>query len=146
VGCTRGLHSIYDQHKKTRAISGRSRLSPQSRMFERIPTVQDLHGCRCKDASWSAILDMMPPEEPRLRVTGICTCLTGGFKASLKKAEPQGINPSILLLRLSVEAPSGIVNQLVTDYPVEYHEKSSSNYTHVTIFPCDITVPVEVVT
>jgi|SRR5581483_6937932 len=107
--------------------------------------MQQINNCKCKENSWEAILDEMPPSKPRLRVTGVCTCPTGGFKASLKKAASQGINPNILILELSATAPSGIVNQMVTDYDVRYEEENSPRYTDVTIVPCEITIPVEVV-
>ena len=107
--------------------------------------MNDLHGCNCKEGSWSAILDTMPPGKPRLRVTGVCTCRTSGFKAHLQKSEPQGFNPSILLLRLTTAPPSGAANDVITDYDVRYDEPDSPRYTQVTILPCDITIPVEVV-
>jgi hypothetical protein len=107
--------------------------------------MNQLHGCNCKENSWSAILDKMPPERPRLTVKGICTCPTGGFKPSLKKAIPQGINPSILILDLEAVAPTGIVNQMVTDSEVTYREDDSPNYQEVEIRPCDVKVPVKIV-
>jgi hypothetical protein len=102
------------------------------------------HGCNCKENSWSAILDKMPPEPPRLTVKGICTCPTGGFTVSLTKAVPQGINPAILILDLETVAPTGIVNQMVTDYEVTYEEYNSPNYQEIEIRPCDIKVSVTV--
>jgi hypothetical protein len=87
----------------------------------------------------------MPHETPRLTVTGICTCPTGGFKTSLRKATSQGINPDILLLTLVTEPPSGVTNQMVTDYDVAYHEHDSRRYTNVMVLPCEITIGVKVV-
>lgn len=104
-----------------------------------------LNGCTCHDNTWSAVLDMMPPSPGRLTVKGSCTCPTGGYKASLAKAVPQGINPSILILELSTTAPSGIVNQMVTTYDVTYTEQRSPKYEEVEIRPCGVTVPVEIV-
>lgn len=103
-----------------------------------------LHGCTCHDNTWSAILDMMPPEPGRLTVRGSCTCPTGGYQAALKKAVPQGINPAILLLELTTVAPTGIVNQMVTTYDVEYVEAGGPLYEQVQIRPCDVTIPVQV--
>lgn len=107
--------------------------------------MDELHGCNCKQNTWNAVLDTMPPEKPRLRVTGVCTCPTGGYKAKLQRAEPQGINPGILILRLVTTPPNGITNQMVTDYEVRYDETDSPRYTEVTILPCNITMPVQVV-
>jgi hypothetical protein len=107
--------------------------------------MRELHGCNCKKDTWTAILDTMPPEKARLTVTGTCTCPTGGFKTSLRKATLQGINPEILLLMLVTEPPSGVTNQMVTDYDVAYHEHDSPRYTNVMILPCEITIGVKVV-
>jgi hypothetical protein len=107
--------------------------------------MSDLHGCNCKDNSWTAVLDRMPPAPPRLTVEGYCTCPTGGYKASLTKAIPQGSNPTILILDLSTTPPSGIANQIVTDYKVAYQEERSPNYQEVQIRPCNVSVPVKTV-
>ena len=107
--------------------------------------MKELHGCNCKADSWTAVLDKIPPEKPRLTVKGTCTCPTGGYNTSLIKAKPQGINSKILLLRLVTEPPSDVTNQLVTDYEVNYLERDSPDYEEVIILPCDLTVPVEVV-
>jgi hypothetical protein len=112
---------------------------------ERTDTMRELHGCSCKQNSWTAVLDATPPNKPRLTVKGVCTCPTGGFKASLKKAEPQGINSEVLLLELVTDPPSGAANQMVTDYSVIYEQKDSPKYTNVTIRPCDLTIDVTVV-
>src|ERR1700730_4454760 len=107
--------------------------------------MQKLHGCKFWEGCWTAGLDTMPPEKPRMTVKGVCTCPTSGFKTSLRKANPQGINPDILLLDLVTDPPTNIVNQVVTNYDVTYHEKDSQRYTEVTILPCNITVSVKVV-
>ena len=104
-----------------------------------------LHNCKCKDNSWTAILDRMPPGAPRLTVEGYCTCPTGGFTASLAKAVPQGTNPMILILELSTTPPSGIANQMVTDYKATFHENPSPSYEKVEIRPCDVIIAVKTV-
>jgi hypothetical protein len=106
--------------------------------------MNDLYGCNCKSDTWSATLDMMPPQPNTLRVAGICACPTGGFKARLAKAQPQGVNARELILNLIVDAPSGIVNQMITDYPVEYTEHSA-DYDAVRIMPCNISINIETV-
>jgi hypothetical protein len=107
--------------------------------------MRDLHGCTCKNNSWTAVLDTMPPEKPRLTVNGVCTCPTGGYMTSLRRATPQGINPDILLLTLVTEPPSGVANQMVTDYNVVYRQLDSPRYTKVTLLPCNVTIDVKVV-
>jgi hypothetical protein len=106
--------------------------------------MDNLHGCTCHDNTWTAVLDLMPPRPGRLTVNGSCTCPTGGFKASLKKAEPQGINKSILLLELETVAPTGIVNQQVTNYDVQFVEEGAPEYDKVEIRPCGVTIPIEI--
>jgi hypothetical protein len=104
-----------------------------------------LHGCSCHDNPWSAVLDLMPPQPGRLTVRGSCTCPTGGYEVFLRKAVPQGTNPTILILEVITVAPSGIVNQLVTTHDLEYVETGSPRYAEVQIRSCDVTVPVEIV-
>jgi len=100
-----------------------------------------LSGCDCKAGTWEAWFDSMPPGESRLMVRGICTCPTTGFKGSLQRANPQGINPEILILDLEMIRPGGEAGQMVTDVPVEYSEQGF-RYTDVTIRPCNITITV----
>ncbi len=107
--------------------------------------MENLHGCTCKDGSWTAVLDKMPPGAPRLAVVGTCTCPTPGYRVSLEKANPQGFNPEILLLELVTQGPSGMVSQVVTDYERRYVEENAPAYRTVKIQPCNITVPVKVV-
>jgi hypothetical protein len=85
--------------------------------------MKGLHGCTCKADFWTAVLDKIPLEKPRLTVKGTCTCATGGFETSMVKAKPQGNNQKIMLLRLVTEPPFGVTNQLVTDYELNYSEK-----------------------
>jgi len=103
----------------------------------------DLHGCRCKENSWTAVLDQMPPGPNKLTVEGQCTCPTVGYATTLSKAIPQGIDPLILVLDLATKAPSGTVNQLVTDYTATYVESPSPSYRAVEIRPCELTIPVK---
>ena len=56
----------------------------------------------------------------QLHVKGVCQEPTPGYTLTLEPAAPQGINPEILLLQLTVKAPTGIVPQHVTPTPVEY--------------------------
>jgi hypothetical protein len=101
--------------------------------------------CKCKENAWNATLNKMPPDPPRLRVEGTCTCPTTGFGISLLRAEPQGINPDVLLLDLKIVPPQ-MSHDTITDYPLTYSEEARRNYTHVTIRECNLTIPVKIVT
>jgi hypothetical protein len=110
-------------------------------------------GCSCKkngDGShegWSAIVDTMPPEKPRLRVTGTAECTTTGYKdVHLVEHHPQGINPRVLLLELKWTAPTGIGGDVVTPHVVRFDKNPSPIYEEVEIVNCDLKIEVEVVT
>ncbi len=86
----------------------------------------------CSD--WSAIHDFMPPGPARLTVNGKCTFPTPGYKVTLKKKVPQGINPSILLLEKIVIPPSGPQPDVVTTISVTpYVEITDQRYKQVEI-------------
>lgn len=53
------------------------------------------------------------------RVTGVCVIKSGGVAAMLRKAEPQGINPDILLLKLEFV----ITAEDDSRQPVEWREE-----------------------
>jgi hypothetical protein len=56
----------------------------------------------------------------QLHVKGVCQEPTPGYTLTLVPAEPQGINPEILLLQLTETPPSGMATQVITPTPVEY--------------------------
>ena len=92
---------------------------------------------------WQANHDFMPPQPARLSVTGTCQMPTPGYKLSLEKATPQGINPAILLLNLKIQKPGGIVSEVITATPVSpYEEKTATHYKSVTILPGGDNIPV----
>jgi hypothetical protein len=99
------------------------------------------HNCK----NWSAVHDFMPPRPARLKVRGECTFPTPGFKVTLKKAVPQGINPTILILEKIVVKPTGIEPQIVTTIPVEYEETTDQPTKEVVIMPDDTKITVQVV-
>jgi hypothetical protein len=88
-----------------------------------MPTVN-----KCED--WSATL-----HSGKLKVHGQCTFPTPGYKVSLKKKEPQGINPAILLLEKTVVPPTGIEPQHVVTMAVSFEEHTSVHYHEVEILP-----------
>lgn len=95
------------------------------------------------DCEWSAVQDFMPPGAPTLRVRGLCTMPTPGYRLSLTRTVPQGINPAILLLDLRVEPPTGFVTQVLTPTPVEYEEEGEQRFTEVQIQPEGTRIPVK---
>ena len=105
--------------------------------------------CNCgREDDWKAILDTMPPEKPRLRVTGTADCTTSGYNnVHLAEHHPQGINPRILMLDLKWEDPTGPAGDVITPHRVRFDKNPSSDYDEVVIVNCgDKTIKVEVVT
>jgi hypothetical protein len=83
--------------------------------------------------AWTAVHDFQPPGPATLRVTGVCTMPTPGYTLTLRRAEPQGINPNILLLNLTVEPPTGMVAQVLTPTEVVYEETTDQQIDQVSI-------------
>lgn len=106
------------------------------------PTTESASKGPCAD--WTAWDDRMPGKKPTLHVKGTCTFPTGGYKVSLKRAKPQGINPKILILDLNIVKPTGTVNQQITKVDAKFDEQTNAMYTDVTIRPDNITVPVKI--
>ena len=98
-----------------------------------------------KCGGWKARLNIMPPGTPTLHVTGKCIFPKHGYKVTLKKAVPQGINPAILLLRKTVKPPTGIVIPTPQIVKVSFTLKTKTKYTHVTILPEVTTVKVQII-
>lgn len=85
----------------------------------------------CRD--WSAWHDRMPGVEPTLYVTGECMAPTPEYTCTLRRAEPQGINPRDLLLELVMTPPGGVIPQVLTPCSIRYEEKTSFEYDTVSI-------------
>lgn len=84
--------------------------------------------------TFKAVLNKMPIGKPRLYVTGQVEAPTPGWTVKLVRAQPQGINPLILILELQATQPTGQVNQVVTRMDVRYDEDpAKEDYTNVTI-------------
>lgn len=94
-------------------------------------------------SNWKAWQDSMPPGPSTINVVGSCVFPTPGYKVKLTKAVPQGINPAILLLRLTITKPTGIVPQVLQKVEVRFRAKTKTKYTHVTILPDNATVKVQ---
>jgi hypothetical protein len=76
-------------------------------------------------------------------VTGKCTFPTDGYSVRLERAEPQGINPAVLLLDRIVTPLPGAAAQLVSEEVVNYSEGTRFTYTGVMIQPGGPLIPVE---
>ena len=97
-----------------------------------IPAQQAPQGdCR----NWAAWIDREPPGEATLHVTGECEFPTGGFTVELRRHEPQGFNPRVLLLDKVVTPPSGPATQVITTVDVRYREETTAGFDTVTILP-----------
>jgi hypothetical protein len=69
-----------------------------------------------------------------LCVTGDVTEPTTGWTVTLERANPQGINPKILLLKLVEVKPTGNAGNIVTHHHVKYDENpAKGEYAQVTI-------------
>ena len=94
-------------------------------------------------SGWSAWHNRMPGSRPNLHVLGKCTFPTSGYTVELKRKEPQGINPTNLLLERTVRKPTGPVSEVITEVEVHYQEETEAFYADVTILPDGVTVPVK---
>lgn len=103
--------------------------------------MKGFNGCRCDDG-WKAWIDTMPPNQNVLHVEGSCTCQDGGHHLHLIRAEPQGTNPTILLLQIQDRTDSHVSHH--PEHQLTYTE-DGANYRQVTILPCEITIDVSIV-
>ncbi len=98
------------------------------------------------EKEFKAWIDKMPGANNTLHVTGTVTVPTAGWQATLTEANPQGINPDILILEVNKVKPTGDVAQVVSHIPVRYDKPRSPDYTDVTI--CgdgdEFTIPVTI--
>jgi hypothetical protein len=89
-------------------------------------------------ATWSATLHAHD-----LKVRGELTFPTPGYKVTLKKKHPQGINPSVLLLEKTVVPPTGIEPDHVVQMPVDFEEHTLVDYHEVEILPDGVKIKVK---
>lgn len=83
--------------------------------------------------SFSAWIDKMSGNN-HLIVKGVAEVPTGGWKGSLKPANPQGTNEYVLILEAELEKPTGIVTQVISKIELRYDENPpAKQYTDVTI-------------
>ncbi|MCW2309986.1 hypothetical protein [Rhodobium gokarnense] len=94
-------------------------------------------GCLpCKDAKTRELFawnDLMPPLPDYFHITGEVYVANPGVDPLLVPAEPQGINPTILILNLFLcQRPGGWPRVWVWK-PVRYDKKIETGYTQVDI-------------
>jgi hypothetical protein len=98
---------------------------------------------------WYALLNIMPPGPARLHVKGEVQVLNTKMHARLLKKEPQGINPTILLLDLILIQEPGPAGQIVFFVEVQYEQLAKNHlYREVTVFSdgqAIATIPVEII-
>ena len=90
----------------------------------------------CPEMSeFSAWINLMPGTEPTLIVIGKVVTNGGDLQPKLTIREPQGFNPAILLLDLTIEATGGVGTDDVAPRDVRFEKPASQGqYTHVDIF------------
>ena len=84
-------------------------------------------------SDWKAVEDRQPPGV-RLKVTGTVETTRGNQQPKLTKAIPQGTNPAILLLDLSIETSGDPGADVMGKRNVEYNEEiKAGQYTSIDI-------------
>lgn len=76
----------------------------------------------CNTRNWSAWENRQPPGPPRLHVTGEVETPSAHKVPRLARAIPQGINPSILILNLTVVETGETAPEVVAFRRVHYQE------------------------
>ena len=95
-----------------------------------------------RPSAWVAAREIKTGPNALVRVLGTVIMSTGGYSVDLVKNQPQGPNPSILILTLAIKNPQGPVPEVITPVAITYQERDLNNFTHVTIMPDNITTPV----
>ncbi len=87
------------------------------------------------DGKWEAWLDTQPVGPKTLYVIGVLQMPTPGYTLTLTEHDPQGINPAILLLDLTITPPSEGVPDVITEETVKFNKEADVVYTQVSILP-----------
>lgn len=96
--------------------------------------------------TFKAWIDKQPGAGNPIHVTGMVEVPTGGWKGELLRATPDGINPQILLLDLTLTKPTGPATEVISKISVRYDETPARvEYTNVQIRADDgdFTIPVD---
>jgi hypothetical protein len=89
---------------------------------------------RSRIKSVIAVANLQPPKPYEFYVRAIVTVPTPGYRAHLKPAVPQGINPRILILDVVLEKLPGIWPQVETDIEAAYRDNNyQGDYRQVTV-------------
>lgn len=102
--------------------------------------------CMNKDA-WKAWIDKMPPPPDSIHVVGSVLAMNMGQTPKLTRAVPQGPNPTILILDLTMEQKPGIWAQVVVPRLARFEESNyTESHSQVTIrsgAECSVTIDVD---
>lgn len=85
-------------------------------------TEEKLTGCQVDSSQWSAWVNFQTPSPKSLRVQGVVSAPTPGYKAVVTVASPQGINPRELILDLSLKPLPGLWPRIITPIPAIYED------------------------
>ncbi|HEX5845708.1 MAG: hypothetical protein ACXWVL_10070 [Rhodoplanes sp.] len=95
--------------------------------------------------TFKASINNLPGSTPTLIVTGDVEVPTPGWKVTLVRKVPQGINPRILLLDVQAAPPKEPVIQVIQVIPLRYEESPPQNdYSQVTVLDGSDSVTVDV--
>lgn len=108
--------------KKLAALSGLTKLIQSWPKIPRPTTDSD--STAVDTSGWYAWINKMPPGPPSFHVSGTVHLPSPGHEAKLSMATPQGVNPSELILNLSVTMKPGVWPEVVTPVSVR-HDVSS---------------------
>lgn len=93
--------------------------------------------------TWSATYTPMSNDSGRLQVSGEYNSI-GGSTVTLEKQNPQGINPTILILKEVETTPTGIAHSNVDRIiPVTYEETTNLFYSEVEVLPAGVKIKVK---
>jgi hypothetical protein len=77
-----------------------------------------------------------------VHVTGSCAFPSAGSAVELWRHEPQGSNPTDLLLQKVIHVPREVSASVLTTVPVHYREDTAMPYETVTIVPDGVSLTV----
>lgn len=86
---------------------------------------------------WDAWRDIQPPGPTTLHIKGTCCFPTAGWAVEVKRHEPQGINPYILMLDVVASQGGSVAPQVLTEVAVTWSEVTDFPYEQVQILAED---------
>lgn len=136
-------HLTFPAHERVRSVVVHDATGRHEVPVEQVPDMNLSVAGTAQSSSWAAWHDRMPGTPATLHVHGEVTFPTTGYAVELRRAVPQGINPTILILDKLVRPPTGPVQQVMTTVVVRYREVTNDRFTEVRIEPDGISVPVK---